>query len=113
MDVLLPILADVRVDDRRAARQCHTGNALVRLLVPLNVVPLAPLQFQPSRIPSRDLHPQDILCFEGLGVLEDGIFLLILALRLLVLTLSILTALPASRVKAAKRKRRTMKAARN
>jgi hypothetical protein len=40
MVVMLPVLADVREDDRRAAVRPHVCNALVRLPVPLNVVPL-------------------------------------------------------------------------
>ena len=47
------------------------------------------------RIPSCDhLRPQDILCFEGLGVLELGYLNFILALRNTVLNLTPLTARP-------------------
>jgi hypothetical protein len=38
MNVILPVLADVRVDDRHAIAQVHPCGALVRLPVLLNVV---------------------------------------------------------------------------
>ena len=103
MEVMLPVLADVRVDDRRAVLQIHVCSALPRLPVPLNVVPLR-CNSNHDRTPScgDHLHPQDILCFEGLGVHEGGGMFIIFALRLPVLNLTMLITLPASRVKAAK-----------
>ena len=101
MGVPLPVLADVRVDDCRAIGQQNVCNALPRLTVPLNVVPLR--CNSNLRTPSCDhLHPQDILCFEGLGVHEGGVMLLILALRLPVLNLPVLTASPSGRWKSPK-----------
>ena len=100
MKVVLPVLADVRADDRRAVVQPDLCSALVCLPVPLNVVPL-PCNSNP-RTPSCDyLHPQDIRCFEGLRVLEDGTDIGF-ALRLAVLDLPVLIASPSSRRKSHK-----------
>ena len=72
MVVLLPVLADVSVDECRAIIQIHPCNALVARVPVLLSVELLGCKSNP-RIPSYfDPHPPDILGQEDTGVLEVG-----------------------------------------
>ena len=103
MEVMLPVLADVGVDDRRATEQVHRRNALDRLPVLLHVITFCGKSN--TRIPSSfdHLRPQDILGLEFPGVLEAGNTTL--ALRLPLRDLARPIVLLAFRLKCVNRRR--------
>ena len=72
-EVLLPVPADVRPDDRRAIGQENSSNALKRVVVLRHVVTFCGKSNNRSPSFFDHLRPQDILGLELPGVLEIGI----------------------------------------
>jgi hypothetical protein len=71
MVVLLPVQAEARAEARRVIVQFHHGSALVRLPVPLRLVPAS---CKTNHTPPLDNpHSPYIPSEEGLGVIEIGI----------------------------------------